>query len=525
MDASKPLAGRPRWWSRVPRGAWVLAPLALAIVYALAHGLLRRSPDLRDMVPPEAIEVQRYRDLATYDAVRTFSPRAPRPSDDLGRAINLPARTAPVLGDSDAPPRVLAPALPGIDRHRPLLAITLDPSGRPDPAMFVLPVEDRAKARETWFDPDLPERHARHLEFRGEWAASTWDRDVATRAGRGGGMWAEERGEDWCRFADWPRLVDFAIRHAHETPFTGMFLALGGNPAAAKTRTTPDGRPEIEFPIGRAADVRDAWTFVALYGWSDRIRAELTPKPGGQLASALADLARAGGAGPEFRLPTARDAQAWLWVRDGACRRALALALRDAGVAWPDAVVANGFAALRPDARSGLVVWSELSPGALPYWTLGVATAPDARPPPTWVRQPAPPESGTAPLASGSLPLLTPYGGEWPSATAALRRRPGPDGSGSSLAVLGLGLGGAGLAERAVASPDDWTLGGPWPGSKEAPPLTRIASFRLSVQAAQRLLSNALGTGGLLSPLQGADVEGDVATDGTRLVLTARRAR
>jgi len=54
----------------------VLLPLAVGLAYSAASTLFERTPALADMVPADAIEVQRYRDLAAYDAMHP-APEAP----------------------------------------------------------------------------------------------------------------------------------------------------------------------------------------------------------------------------------------------------------------------------------------------------------------------------------------------------------------------------------------------------------------------------------------------------------------
>src|SRR5262249_17830272 len=135
-----------------------LVPIAIALLYAAVYGFLRHRPSLAAMVPPDPILVWHYRDLSAYDTAHAApvvegQPPVAAASAVVGAEINLPT-------------------LPGIARDRSVLEILLDPALRWDPKYFVLPVADAGKVESTFRDPDLAERHARHVKVHGDWAAA-----------------------------------------------------------------------------------------------------------------------------------------------------------------------------------------------------------------------------------------------------------------------------------------------------------------------------------------------------------------
>ena len=50
--------------------AWILAPTVLALVWWAAYAALRPVPTLADLAPADAVVVERYRDLATFDRLK-----------------------------------------------------------------------------------------------------------------------------------------------------------------------------------------------------------------------------------------------------------------------------------------------------------------------------------------------------------------------------------------------------------------------------------------------------------------------
>ncbi|MFO0931675.1 MAG: hypothetical protein U1E39_03090 [Planctomycetota bacterium] len=143
--APGPASGRRRW-------PLALVPVLLGLAYVGVDALLARSPSLEAMVPDDAIVVWRYRDLDAFDAAHAAPPGSNqvKASEELGAQVNLPG-------------------LPGIARDRPLLEVTLDPTRRVDARYFVLPVADGGAVRTAFADPDLLERHARHVVVHGAW--------------------------------------------------------------------------------------------------------------------------------------------------------------------------------------------------------------------------------------------------------------------------------------------------------------------------------------------------------------------
>ncbi len=156
-------APRPR-----PRLPWALLPLALALAYAGTSGPRRKArPRSRRWSPPTR---------SSSGAGRT-SRRSTRSGADPDAGRNVAAPSVALGAELNVP------GLPGVDRTRPLVEAILPPGGRSDPRLIVLPVADGAALEAKFRDPELPERHARHLEVHGAWAASCSDRLVVRDAG------------------------------------------------------------------------------------------------------------------------------------------------------------------------------------------------------------------------------------------------------------------------------------------------------------------------------------------------------
>jgi hypothetical protein len=445
---------------------------------------VRRDPALSDLVPAEAVETERFKDLATFDLVKTGSATAPGsapPSAHLGANLNLPG-------------------LVGIDRSRPLVGALLAPERRFASTVWILPVADEERVRETFSDPDLEERHAGRLEVRGDHALVGRDRVAVRLAGGGGGVWPEERGEDWARAADWPRLVDHAVRNGRERPFRAALEAIGVD----VERALPGAgeAPASSVSWGRLPRVRDAWTKVSLHGWADRVRVEAVATPGGDLARALADAVAAAAEPPPLAPPPFATGPS-LRVFSGAAARALVLALRDAGVRFPEGA---GLDDVAPGA--GFSGWADASG---PAWTYALAGR--SLPRPSAFGLPDPEGDGTAaPYEAGRAPLTAPGGGGGSAGAVARRRVAGSD----AVSVLAVGPEAEVTAARAASALEAGT-----PAEVPTGPAGArvLAELRLPAQAAERLLGEALGGGGLLFPLAGADVTGVVSTDGVRVVL------
>ena len=490
-DAS-PAARRRR-----ARGAWVLLPLVAAALYAGLATLLARSPTLAEMVPDDAIATWRFKDVATFDELRT-------PADAAGQVVRH--TQSQVLGAE-----INLPALPGIDLRRPLLTVTLDPSRRADPGFYVLPVDDAAKVRETFASPDLLERHARAVAVHGRWVAAGWDLLAVDRAGAGHGVYPEERGEDWAVAVDWPKFVDAALRpeSVSTEPVKSVLVALGFDPASGRVE-------EGEFRIanaGRVPLVRDAWSRVEFHAFPDHVRVELWPAADA-LVKVFGDDAKDAPLTVGYPIVAPPDrAQVWLRTVSAWGRRALALTLGHAGLRWPTAVGKEGFQALRLDAPGSLVVYAEPAGGATPSWTLVLDGEKDTVPDLVAFGLPAPTPGTSLPLPAGAAALTTPYGPA-PAGEVVVRDEDLPP---HAVRTVALGVDAGTAVERRrrerSSAGDHWREGTPRRGL--------VATFGISQLAAQRLLGPALSKMGLLSSLAGGAIEGRLAVENGRLVLEA----
>ncbi|MHC5011671.1 MAG: hypothetical protein ACYTG6_12115, partial [Planctomycetota bacterium] len=226
---------------RAPAAVWILAPLALGILYALAHPLLAPTPTLADVVPAQAVLTQRFRDLESMDEAWFRPPTAPKPSDLVGPNRNLPG-------------------LAGVDRQRPFHLVFLPPGPYLDPTMMIFPVADEDALRARFTDPDyfVSKGHVRRAQFlavAGNYAAVSADRAAVRHLGEGG-ITAADLGEDHAIAAHVPALVRFALLRPHESPWRSVLDALGVDPTLA-----PDvdpGRP-VEIPAGRLDRVHAGW--------------------------------------------------------------------------------------------------------------------------------------------------------------------------------------------------------------------------------------------------------------------------
>gem|GEM_PF-2184633 len=491
-----PSPGSPVRWP------WALVPVVLALAYAAGHALLGHRPTLAGMVPDDAIVTWRYRDLEAYDAAHAApeGSNQVRASEELGAQVNLPG-------------------LPGVARDRPLLEIGLDPTRRADPRAFVLPVEDAGAVRAAFANPALEERHARRVVVHGAWAAAAWDTRVALDAGRGRGLLpplpADAR---WSVTADWRRFVDAALLPwvAERPPYVGVLAALGFRPASLTRTADGSGPVEAQVEAGRVPFVREAWTQVTLVAWDGRVEATLVPAPESELVPLLR--AHAAATGPVGDAPEPPSgASAWLRCPDVRARRILALALWYAGVAWPDAVVKDGFAALRLDAAGpGTEAWTLAaleSPGLVPAWTLAWAGRGASAPAFAAFGLPVPDLGASAPLARGVGSLRAPFGGE--PAEADVARVAAASGD---LEVLVAGAGAAASARR-------------WADEVRSTPLAVATDARrpivtgfLKAMDAQQVLGAAVAPGGLLASVADGDLALTLTTDGTALILDVRRA-
>lgn len=401
---------------RVPAFVWILAPMALAILYAFVHPWLAPRPTLETVVPAEAILTHRYRNQAALDAgwFGAVDPQV-RPSKEIGARRNVPE-------------------LPGVDPQRPFHLVFLPRAQRSDPSMMIFPVADARALRARFEDPSFfldhgVQRHAQFLEIRGGFAAVGGDRDTVRRIGTGG-VTAESLGEDHVLAIRVPALIRYMLVSALQQPWRSMLRAWGFD--ARQVETTADGVVDVE---GRVARVHDAWRTARVWSWLEegRIRADLEPAPG-PLADALAALAASAAGAANGGVPDAPPT-ALLYVRapSAFARAAVAWLLWSAGVALPEGMVegtdeeeaAPGpWGRVDESAPGGLLVWAAPSVGRPRLWTWALAAPLGALPPLTALHPAIPDHPGDAEAAEGELPWTrsTP-GAEDPSPPSPLLRR------------------------------------------------------------------------------------------------------
>jgi hypothetical protein len=491
---------------RLPAALWILAPLALALLYAVAHPLLARKPDVADVVPQGAVLAHRFRDLAAVDrSFWWFGPPDPRRGpgrvgDRIGALRNVPG-------------------LAGVDRKGPFHWVLLARDRHLDATMAIFALADEDAFRAAYEDPRLLElghvRHAQNLEIRGRFAAVARDGDAARRIGTAG-LVVEDRGEDHALVADVAGTLRYALLSPVDEPWRGLLSALGyasAEPVVVRAGETPVG---ISVPAGRAIRVMNAWSTLRAWFWQGegRITVELEPSDGAAgLREALAAVPAAGGWTPG----RPQRAQAWLWVPTGEARAVLWRALYFAGVDLPDSLAAIE---TEPGAAGGVFAWAEVAPQAVHAWTIGLAAPSGPRAldeVALWVPGWPGGEEGID-LAGGAAPI-TVYdpGANRPAPLARAVRRTVPSARGE-LVVGAVGPDAAGVA---VPLPED---GAPEIPAPPAPGLRPVALFYLDEPRAKKLLGSAFAAPGPLLPLAGAAVEGSVWTDGRRLRVDLRRA-
>ena len=520
---------------RLPGWIWLFTPLVLALLYAAGHALFAPAPTLANLAPPEAILVQRFRNLDTLDRV-SFGPRGPqvRPIREvLAEERNVPG-------------------LPGVDHTAPIHLVLLPRGTHQDATLAIFRVDDPGRFEDAFMRTDFLERrlirHAQHLHLRGGWAAVGPNEDAPRRIGMGS-LSCEDLGEDYALAARIPELVGYAMETAKQYPWRGVLEALGVEPDKTQFVHLPEAG-EVRTIIPGAARVdrlRQAWKTARLWGWMDdgRIRLDLELQDG-PLAAALA--ARGGvpepGSGATAGLQAPADALAWLRVPIAADRPLLAQALLACGVrfvgeaagdAAPEPDLLGGLGAPVPARASGapvpeagLLLWATRGIGTGFAWTVGVA-AEHGRLPPLGAFLPALPQGDAqADLPEGAAPLTkgdttegrpTPVGRlaaalAVPSNHASWTCDVVTFGPSAREALEGmknhLGLPAAQVGEDPRAAWD--------PGEGMA----LLASFFVRTDRAQALLGKALEPGGVLAPLAGGDLRGALYTDGTRLRLLLR---
>jgi hypothetical protein len=511
---------------RPPAAAWVLAPLALALLYVAGHALLAPTPTLANLPPPDAVLVQRFRDLDTFDR-DSFGPRGPQarlPHVIVGEERNVPG-------------------LPGVDPDAPIHLVLLPRGTTQDASMVIFRLKDRAAFRRAFLRTDSVERHlvrhAQHLALRDGWAAVGPERDATRRIGMGR-LTCADLGESWSIAADVPGLVQSALDTPRQYPWHDLLVALGVQPGKARfVHLLRTDELRVVIPgAERPRRLGEAWKTARLWAWMDtgRLRADLEPQPGGPVAAALAAASAAGAAPTRGGPPQApSDAVAWLRVPRAADRPLLAHALYGCGLRFvtegKDVDPLGGLGTPPAAGQEGLLLWAVHGVRAASAWTVGLA-APHGSLPPLGAFLPAArPGGDPVELPAGAAPLTrgaTAQGDAAPAghveAAAAL---PWAAGGGPVDAItFGPGAHGAleGLrAHLGLPSPprvtDERAAWDPGPGMRS------VATFVVRAARARALLGRALEPGGFLAVLRGGDLHGALYTDGHLLRLQVRVAR
>lgn len=526
---------------RLPPWLWVFAPLALGLLYAAGHALLAPTPTLSNLPPPEAVLVQRFRNLDTLDRV-SFGPRGPR----VRAARELVAQERNV------------PGLPGVDHTAPIHLCLLPRGSHQDASMAIFQLEDAGAFEQAFMRTDFHERglirRAQHMHIAGDFASVSPSRDIGRRIGRGD-LTCEDLGEDYAIAADIPGLVTHVMKVAKQYPWRSILESLGLRPdetvfvRSAETGETTAVTPGAE----RIERIRRSWDRVKLWGWMDdgRIRVDLHPSAGSRLAKAhearnaqfkaagiRADMLE----GVEESAPpyAPSDAEAWLRVPWDIDRPLLAEALLACGVRFVteddgvdllgglgDGVRERGQGEL---SRRGILLWATKGVGTGFAWTLGMA-APSGHMPPLKNFLPLPAAAGgSVPLPKGTAPLTA-------GDTQVARIAPGGtvelapavpwkySGSGEDARVDLVTFGPS--AEGAMSAMKNHLA-----IETKAPSMGRdawdpgegfehVATLWIKSTRAKQVLGKALEDGGFLAALAGGHVKAALYTDGTifRLLL------
>lgn len=539
-DADHDDSAAPR--RRLPGWAWVFAPLAIGLLYAGGHALFAPKPTLENLPPPEAVLVQRFRNLDALDRV-SFGPRGPQ----VRPARELVAQERNV------------PGLPGVDHTAPIHLILLPRGRHQDASMAIFALEDADAFERAFRRTDFLERglirHAQHLHVSGDHAAVGPSRDIVRRIGRGD-LTCEDLGEDYAIAAEIPGLVEYAMTAAKQYPWRGILEALGVQ-VARTTFVQVEGSTATRAVIPgaeRVERIRKAWDRVKLWGWMDegRIRVDLHPSAGGTVAEALALRAERLTAKPlaidittlqRFESPphAPADAEAWLRIPYDADRALLAETLLACGVRFveegEDGIdLLGGLAAGEMQrtigfddlAERGVLLWATTGVGTGYAWTLGMASASGHLPPlKAFLPMPAGdamsrdlPE-GAAPLTKGDARTErpTPQGTlelaplvPWPEAGEDATVDIVTFGPGADAAMVGM------KNHLSVASTPPRDAREAWdPGDDMQP----VASFFLKSTRAPQVLGKAIEPGGFLAALARGHIRGALYTDGSmfRLLL------
>ncbi|MDA1194766.1 MAG: hypothetical protein O2894_06240 [Planctomycetota bacterium] len=489
----------------IPAAVWIFLPLALGVLYAGAHALLAPQPTLENLPPPEAVLVQRFRNLDTLDRA-SFGPRGPQVR---------PVRE--IIADERNVPR-----LPGVDHRAPIHLILLPRGSHQDASMAVFRVSD-PKAFEQAFMHTEDEvgriRRAQHLHIQGEWAAVGPSRDATRRVGRGD-LTCEDLGEDYSLAADIPGLVRHAMQVAKQYPWRGVLEALGVEPHRT-IFVQREGQETIEAVVPgaqRVERIRTAWQTVRMWGWLDegRIRVDLLPAAGA-LRELLAEQSEA----PAAELPAPpSDAQAWLHVPTARGVRVLANALLACGVRLvPETEGADLLGGLGA-ARGGVLLWATRGLGTGFAWTLGLTARSGELPPlgaflPPLASAPTELPADSAPITKGDTQA------EREAPAGSLAFAPGAAAPGGAIDIVTFGPSARAALEGMTAhlATGPVPIAAPDGAGEPGEGMALVAAFFLAEARASQVLDRALRPGGFLAPLAGGDVRGALYTDGRSLRL------
>ncbi len=526
---------------RVPGWIWVFTPLAIGLLYAAGHALFAPEPTLANLPPPEAVLVQRFRDLDTLDRV-SFGPRGPK----------VRATREVVAQERNVP------GLPGVDHTAPVHLVLLPRGRHQDASMAIFQVEDADAFEQAFMRTDFLERglirHAQHLHIGGDFAAVGPSRDIARRIGRGD-LTCEDKGEDYCIAADIPGLVEHVMKVPKQYPWREILEALGVRPGETTfVRDAETGATRAVIPgATRVERIRTSWDRVKLWGWMDdgRIQVDLHPSAGGRVAQALATRAERLEV-QEFPIeintllrdapPHApSDAEAWLRIPYDVDRALLADVLLACGVRFvseDEGVDLLGGLGAGVERRTtadmqeqrGVLLWATRGAGTGYAWTLGMAASSGHLPAlknflplPGAEGGSVPLPEGAAPVTSGdtTVPRTAPAGTvelapavPWTNGAAEDERTPRVDlvtfGPSAEAAMAGM-KNHLAVASKAPADPRQaWD-----PGEG----FEHVASAWIKVTRARQLLDRALEPGGFLAALAGGHIRAALYTDGTMLRL------
>ncbi|MDJ0523041.1 MAG: hypothetical protein QNJ90_13305 [Planctomycetota bacterium] len=478
---------------RLPPAVWILAPLALGLLYAAGYALLAPRPTLGDLPPDDAILVHRIRGLDMLD-LTSPGPRGPglkAPREIVGQERNN-------IG------------LVGVDHEAPLHLVLLPRSLGLDASMAIFRLDDADAFEREFMRTDFLERglirRAQHLTIQHGYAAVGPNRDATRRLGTGG-ITAADLGEDWSMAADLPRLIDQALQLAKQYPWRGILSELGIDVDAGRMRLDPRTKAMRAFLPGdeRVQRIQQSWKTVRLWAWHNqkKLRVDLEPTAGTALVEALTALSTTPSAAP----PPPPTAQAWLAVPSGASRAALAKLLGASGLRFVEeqegADPLGGLGAAAP--TDGLVIWGERGLGTGYAMTVGLAGGiPDLSaflPVPAGDATSAILPAGAAPITVGDTTIQR----KVPAGTVERRkvRRAevltfGPSAKEAAEGYVSAAV--AGTAKLPEVTP-------PWPVPAGARP---VARFFLGQRRASMVLGRALQPGGFLAMLSGGDIHGRV---------------